>query len=497
MKKSILSLSAAVALGALGFAGSANAIAVFSDAGTNATQLVQTNGGTGHMLFTPYYTAQDNLATLINIVNTDTQNGKAVKVRFRGASNSDDVLDFTLFLSPGDVWSGMVSQAASGYAQIDSSSDETSCTIPDKSAFPGEFMDLRLPSYVSADVAAALTREGYVEVLNMADIPSTVDGKANALYTAIKHVNGVAPCTLDLDTLLSTDIVTADEARAIGLDNPTGGLMGSWTILNQTDMGVYSGAQTAIAANGDGNKANFVFAPQIEEAIGNQPFVDANTADPLLTGTPVTSPLWYDLPDMSSPLLSGENALDQAAHLSASMAKTNVINEYVATSAGADVPYVTDWVVSQPTRRYHAAVNYGARSSDAAVKTSDSDFAGYANMNLRQTDYGPQGCMSFAFGSYDREEGTRSTAGGFSPGTTSPYCGEVFTLQFGTQSALRAAVTTRSVNGVKAGDAGWARLSTSVAGGLPITGFAATQFVNEVTGAKYNVTLPHRWNGND
>lgn len=495
MKKSILSLSAAVALGALGFAGSANAIAVFSDDGTTATELVQTNGGTGHMLFTPYYTAQDNLATLVNIVNTDTQNGKAVKVRFRGASNSDDVLDFTLFLSPGDVWSGMVSQAASGYAQIDSSSDETSCTIPDKSAFPGEFMDLRLPSYVSADVAAALTREGYVEVLNMADIPfSSAKG---SLYEAIKHKNGVAPCTLDLDTLLSTDIVTAAQARAIGLDNPTGGLMGSWTILNQTDMGVYSGAQTAIAANTGGNKANFVFAPQIEEAIGNPGFVNRNTADPLLTihnlaGNPVLNPLWYDLPDMSSPLLSGETAVQQANHLSDSMSKRNVINEYVATSAGASVPYLTDWVVSQPTRRYHAAVNYGA-SSAAAIGWFRED-SPYDGMVTRQTEYGPQGCMSFNFGSYDREENTRSAAGGFSPGTTSPHCGEVFTLQFGSQSALRAAITARSVNGLKAGDAGWARLSTSVARGLPMTGFAATQFVNEVTGAKYNVTLPHRWN---
>ncbi|MBP7530325.1 MAG: cell surface protein, partial [Ottowia sp.] len=109
MKKSILSLSAAVALGGLGFAGAANAIAVFDTDGAAGGPVVLHPAGTGHQLFTPYYTAQGNMATLINIVNTDAVNGKAVKVRFRGASNSDDVLDFTLFLSPGDVWSGMVS----------------------------------------------------------------------------------------------------------------------------------------------------------------------------------------------------------------------------------------------------------------------------------------------------------------------------------------------------------------------------------------------------
>ena len=33
-------------------------------------------------------------ATLLNLINTDTVRGKAVKVRFRGAANSDDVYDF-------------------------------------------------------------------------------------------------------------------------------------------------------------------------------------------------------------------------------------------------------------------------------------------------------------------------------------------------------------------------------------------------------------------
>ena len=48
MKKSILSLSAAVALGGLGFAGAANAIAVFDTDGAAGGVVVLHPAGTGH-----------------------------------------------------------------------------------------------------------------------------------------------------------------------------------------------------------------------------------------------------------------------------------------------------------------------------------------------------------------------------------------------------------------------------------------------------------------
>jgi hypothetical protein len=74
--------------------------------------------GVGHMLMVPYFTAQAENSTLINITNTDTVNGKAVKVRFRGAANSDDVFDFQVFLSPGDVYAFSVSKDSAGNAKF-------------------------------------------------------------------------------------------------------------------------------------------------------------------------------------------------------------------------------------------------------------------------------------------------------------------------------------------------------------------------------------------
>jgi len=96
MKKSTLALSIAAAIGSFGLAGTASA----------AMQL--NANGIGHQLVFPYFSAQGDNATLLSITNTDTVNGKLVKVRFRGAANSDDLFDFQVLLSPGDVWTAAV-----------------------------------------------------------------------------------------------------------------------------------------------------------------------------------------------------------------------------------------------------------------------------------------------------------------------------------------------------------------------------------------------------
>ncbi|MFT4194570.1 hypothetical protein [Ottowia sp.] len=510
MKKSILSLSAAVALGGLGFAGSANAWVASTTDGT-ATGLYLHAAGVGHQLFTPYYTANAGMATLVNIVNTDSTNGKAVKVRFRSATNSDDVLDFTLFLSPADVWTGAVLQGTDGRASL--ITNDKSCTIPVASQWPTDgvsFITTRLPSYASDDVKAALTREGYIEVLNMADItPGTT------LFTATKHVSGVAPCLADTpltgttsygtlrNNLLSTD-TDVSAASAAGLANPTGGLMGTWAVLDLANMGTYSGTQTAVIATADTTvgpsgtattaPANLQFFPQHGLSGPDSTTVASWTADPLLTGGTIT-PLWFDLPDMSTPAIGSETPATQAYNLSAALAKTNVINEYIATAADASVPFLTDWVVSQPTRRYHAAVSYGTVASAAAVVYANEENNPYADLlTLSQTAYGPQACLSLTFQSTDREEYAVATSvdGGFSPGTPSAaqlHCGEVFVAKFGSTSSLQAVITSGQLT--PASDAGWGTLGASSA--LPIVGYAATLFSNTSTGNKYGMTFQHRW----
>ena len=95
--------SALAGAGALAMAGAANAVYVNHD-------------GLGQALIYPYYTMRDGNIMLLSVVNT-TADAKAVKVRILEGKNSQEVLDFNLFLSPFDVWTGAVLPAHSNLAR--------------------------------------------------------------------------------------------------------------------------------------------------------------------------------------------------------------------------------------------------------------------------------------------------------------------------------------------------------------------------------------------
>ena len=44
---------------------------------------------------------------------------------------------------------------------------------------------------------------------------------------------------------------------------------------------------------------------------------------------------WWDLPDLSTPYIAGDDPQDQAERLSDALAKEFIMNDYVATAAGA------------------------------------------------------------------------------------------------------------------------------------------------------------------
>lgn len=394
MKKSTLALSIAAAIGGLGLAGNALAITTsLPDAGATASaDLVRNDNGIGHQLVFPYFTVQGDNATLLTITNTDTANGKLVKVRFRGAANSDDLYDFQLAMSPGDVWTAALTKdATTGKAQM-VTTDKT-CTIPlDLKAAPVLFGTTRLdPS--ATDIANG-TREGYVEVLNMADIPnvfaSTAQGYTTALFTTIKHASGTAPCSSavlldhlykDMSYTTATDVTGTGTGKG-QLANPTTGLTGDWIIMNQKSVAAWSGSATALevqTSNGTPAKGNLVFWPQqTDDALSLvAPIVISSvTADPLLTSGVVTAQN-VDLPDMSTPYArvttdgtfatAITTAAGQADSTTATLAVKSIANQYVTT---AGIAATTDLLMAQPTRRYHVAVNYASTSTTVGVTTT-------------------------------------------------------------------------------------------------------------------------------
>lgn len=134
-------------------------------------------GGTGQVLVYPYYTVNGNQQTLMSVVNA-TNRVKAVKVRFLEGRNGKPVLDFNLYLSPFDVWTGAVSATGSDGAATLATSDR-SCTVP-QIAPQTVFRDSRYTGtqqdWASATTPISLaallgsterTREGHIEMIEM------------------------------------------------------------------------------------------------------------------------------------------------------------------------------------------------------------------------------------------------------------------------------------------------------------------------------------------
>lgn len=528
MKKNVLALGIAAAVA--GFAGSAFAVTDYvAPTATGVAPNVIPAGdalqvsttGVGHMLVVPYFSAQNGNKTLLSLTNTDTVNGKAVKVRFRGAANSDDLYDFQVFLSPGDIWTADIHQGADGRAAI--VTGDNSCTKPTN--INQSFKVTRLDPNWTEDRLLTNTREGYVEIFNMGNI-----APGSSLYAATKHNASGTPLCSNASGTVWTDLNLVGNNTAalnsLGLAQPTTGLMGNWTIINVPNATAWSGAATAIqaveAASGTPGNGAVVYFPQLDATTGGAlgTGVAANfTADPLLTGSGITGQAQFDLPDMSTPYVGPAvggfgDPVFQAASLTQSLATTSINNEFWTLDA---ISGGTDWVFSMPTRRYSAAVNYSAK----ALEFTDLSTAGLGNWftlaNLTLNTTTNIACVDGISNKYwNREEGENTVALGdtsSSPGEAAPaipgLCGETSVLSINDVNAgtaptkvLGAEVTVNNFNlalgtpKMKAQE-GWMRLGTNGLGnGLPIVGGAFMSAYNPEVSAgvagNFSMMFPHR-----
>lgn len=551
MKMKFLALSVALALG--GVAGTANAaITVQQD-------------GIGHSLVVPYFTTQAGQHTYLNIVNTDTINGKAVKVRFRGALDSDDIFDFQVFLSPGDVWVADVQPSPDGEGTALFTNDN-SCTLPKNVGkdwtqpggvwTPGpnsKFITARLKGDDPVGV-----KEGYVEIFNMADIPPAlnVTSGVNPLYTAIKHVNSVAPCTgaedavagvlgaIELNNRASFDVAGQFSDQ---LEAPTPTLFGNWVILNTADNSAYSAWATAFQA---GTATRMVYSSQNDARV----YTPSNLVTEFNSGAPTGDPAYgdygirstadavlldnatnvltakYDFPDMSTPYEVATTSADaQALALSTSLLRATTTGEFMASSAeGTGVLLATDWVFSQPTRRYHVAGRGGkyAFGTNATVTGLASTItAPYAASFVTYADDGHGACVQVGdYLPYDRSENTKE--GGSSnivvspavPGVTAKVylCNETGVVSLNNGKASASGVLKSKTSSVKVGsgyagavdvtfspatltNTGWATLSLAAPantfGGLPLLGQQFSKFVAGANSAAagYGINYDHRF----
>jgi hypothetical protein len=472
-----------------------------SNASTSAGLLTFNRTGVGHILYVPYFSTQEGNVTAVNVVNTDTVNGKVLKVRFRGASNSDDVYDFQVFLSPGDVWTAGISQGSDGRSRLDTA--DKSCTLP--ASVNGAFIASRTPSAGGN----AETREGYIEILTMADIVrGDADTDQRALYTATKHVKGVAPCTSSVLTALTHE--NAGDYMA----PPTTGIMANWTIINVSRIVAYSGDAAAIEArasvDGEPVAGRIVYWDQRPTPL-TPTQANANTADPLLRGaSPVLAGARYDLPDLSTPYLTDvpNCPFCQSRLLSDAITATEIAGEfYSEASVGAQ----TDWVVSFPTRRYFAAVRYTGTSAPAIVRNATSDGNIYFTADNTELGNSANGGKAYqictrlgtnAVAFYDREE-TPTIVDDIviSPGTPTQLsiCGEVSVVGVNNASAANSATfgSVARSNVANGFTQGWGSLTVPQGGngyynGLPMLARQFTRVNNTQTNVFYGLSYEAR-----
>jgi hypothetical protein len=315
------------------------AATIFCFTAVSAQAVVLSQDTTGQVLLYPYYNVNEGNTTFLSVTNTRDV-AKAIKVRFREGVGGESVFDFSLYLSPRDVWVGVIHQQA-GVVKLAVPAD-TSCSVPDAATLEASsFSSMRIDTAYdpdgdgtqSADEILARLSEGHIEIIEMAELPS--NNGSGDIADAVIHDNSVFPATpidcsvattftatADLGAILDAGIVTAS---GISQDfaSPGGGLYGEAAIFN-AGSGIYfpynASALKQFAASPIWWPQNTQPFTAVEgadaghdsagNAIANYRTADNGTTLPQADGT-----LNIDLPDLSTPTTAEVSADSAAYHI--------------------------------------------------------------------------------------------------------------------------------------------------------------------------------------
>ena len=483
MKKKILSAAVVAALGA----GSAQAVYLGTD-------------GTGQVLFFPYYTVQGNEETLLTVVNTRNE-GKAVKIRFREAENSREVLDFNIYLSPYDVWVGKIADNDAGTGAAVVSPDKT-CTVP-LAISQGSKIDFRSLAYAggaanpppgpnpdSGTQDLSRTMEGYVEIIEMG-VANTAGIVAGTATTWDQNADGVADYKhsggVPNNCAGIANNFAGVWAGAPGTDvlAPTGGIFGELAVIN-----VAKG--TEISEN----------ATALEQVYTTQQHVSTGTELPTISQASPNSVVLYNGAPVNDAWGVGEDAVS-AVLMAASIANTYDINP--AVEAGSA------WITTFPTKWAYVAND---QDGDGTVEGAPDD---HAIEPFVSNFVGGKACERISVTAYDREEKPQQGQDlDFSPAPGVPgvnLCYEVNVIQFGDSAVMSSGspITLKYSN--LPGVHGWVNIgfaattdgdgdgildhtlvgSNNTFIGLPVIGFSATVLGNSNVGvgAAYGTSNSH------
>ncbi|MCK5897306.1 MAG: hypothetical protein KAG20_10895 [Cocleimonas sp.] len=439
-------LASAFATGGLGVANTVNAAATLS-----ANNL-------GDMAIIPYYTVRDNFITGIHITNTSDKT-QVVKFRLRANTDSHDVFDINIILSPYDMWTASISGDASEL-RVTPSSGETTCTAPIKPT----------AGYFTA-LTSGIAEEGYVEIIGMGEVSKSggVSGESNNIGLSTDTVDVLAEGALHAanGSPANCSVVLTNFNKANVLSN---------TVTRTKKTGTTLNANTEYVSTSDVLKVQYFIRDAStgmefgDNAVHFEGFSDHAMMTNQETGLVNANYAGFDFPDLDgggantgTPTLT--NSADSATQTGA--ANRNLYRDQVRRLLGSksilnDWSYstatnaATDWVVTVPGQ--YLMVNPDPKESATQCVKANVTCNGYEGSN-KYTDLPITATIAVR----DRDEG--KPAGGAIVVSPSPaadktiFPNEVNVVEWGGQSVFNSASPVKITDPGVASTKGWANLT--------------------------------------
>ncbi|MGJ8662776.1 MAG: hypothetical protein ACSHWU_03950 [Marinicella sp.] len=416
--------------------------------------------GHGEVLIYPYYTVNNNMNTVYSVVNT-TDQAKAVKIRFLEGEAGMEVLEFNVYLSAFDVWTGVLGSTTStlaghvGEPSVMHITSDTSCA-PFLNKSGQEFVPYVIETDAPNNSLQRVT-DGHIEVLEMGVVTDDQFNSATAIAHAIDGIPN--DCTQILNAWNFGYWFSDSTAD---MDIPTGGISGSASLLNVTDGLEFSFNAVALDDFWQGSIAH----------------TEPGSLIPNLSSAVPESKILLNNSIQTSTWNTGIEAV------SAVLMYTEIYNEYAFDAAAVGK---SEWVVTFPTKFLHTV------NVSSAMPPFD------------QTWNGEQACEEFSILVFDRESqidppGNTQITPQPPAGANPSMCYHTNVIEFisgglppATTSSIFGADNLLTVEGVDSAIAtenGWAAVAfyslsqnmTPISGsgymGLPAVGFQVQQLTN-------------------
>lgn len=176
----------------------------------------------GDVLIYPWYMALDGgWQTKLTVINTSLSNAVVAKVVIRSFKNSEELLDFFIYLSPSDVWTGTIKKV--GTTTVIFSNDDSVLYTASPLVFANT-TPINQPMF-ALDCADDADYLGYVEVIMAAykpgiSIGTTKDKIFRGFRDTTLQNQGGAPVTTAGSESIGTMYFPYSLVATTGIDNP-------------------------------------------------------------------------------------------------------------------------------------------------------------------------------------------------------------------------------------------------------------------------------------